>query len=76
MSKLQMIPQSEKDAQPLLIKPSPEELADLKERLSRNVGAFIALEDEKKEADADFNERLTELWEEIKGLRIRIREAE
>lgn len=59
-----------------LIKPTATELAQLKENLSGLVGEYIALEDQKKEADADFNERMGEIWEEIRGLRLRIKEGE
>ena len=59
-----------------LIKLSPEELAGLREQLSKWVGSYIRLEDEKKEFDKDLTERMTEAWEEIKGLRARIKEAE
>ncbi len=59
-----------------LIKLFPEELADLREQLSKWVGSYIRLEDEKKEVDKDLTERMTEAWEEIKALRARIKEAE
>lgn len=66
-----------KNAQtPTLFPPSPEEMSDNKEKLSTLVGEFIRIEDDKKAADADYNERLTELWDEIKALRARIKEGE
>ena len=62
--------------QPLLIKPTPEQIIRLREQLSGFVREYIEIEDQKKAADADYNERLGDLWAEIVGLRARITEAE
>ena len=59
-----------------LFPPSPEEISAAKERLSTLLGEYIRIEDDKKASDADFNERLTDLWDEIRELRARIREGE
>lgn len=62
--------------QPLLIKPTPEQITKLREQLSGFVREYIGIEEEKKAADADWNNRMGELWEEIVGIRARITEAE
>ena len=64
------------NVQPLLIKPTPEQIEKLREKLSGLVGEYINLEDQKKAADADYNERMGEIWDEIRDLRARITEAE
>ena len=65
-----------KQAQQILFKPTPEQIADLRDKLSNLVGEFINIEDQKKAADADYNEQLGELWAEVVELRARIKEAE
>jgi hypothetical protein len=57
-----------------LIRLTPAQIQDLKSDLSGKVAKYIKIEDEKKTADADFNERLTELWDEIKEIQTRISE--
>ena len=64
------------NVQPLLIKPTPEQIEKLREKLSGLVGEYIQIEDEKKAADADYNERMGDIWEEIRALRARITESE
>ena len=64
------------NVQPLLIKPTPEQIEKLREKLSEFVREYIQLEDEKKAADADYNERMGDIWEEIRALRARITESE
>jgi len=64
------------EAQQLLVKESPEEIQKLKARVSGLVASYIALEDEKNEANKDYNSRMVEMWDEIKGLQFRIKEAE
>lgn len=59
-----------------LIKITAVELAELKDRLSGMVGEYIQLEEEKKNADQDWNERMGELWEKIKLQRARIEGGE
>lgn len=51
--------------QETLIKPTPEQIAKDKIRLADLTIEYINLEQEKKAADADYAERLGELWEEI-----------
>lgn len=62
--------------QQLLVTPSAEQVAHMKHRLSGLVGEYIKIEDEKKAADSDFNERLAEIWDEVRGLRAQIKDAE
>jgi hypothetical protein len=62
--------------QQLLAPPTEKEIADLREKLSGMVGEYINLEDQKKAADADYNERMADLWDEIRGIRGRINDAE
>ena len=62
--------------QQLLDPPTGEELQKLREKLSGLVGEYIGLEDQKKAADADYNERMGEIWDEVRGLREFIKEAE
>jgi len=62
--------------QQLLVKPTIEQIAALREKLCNRVGEFINLEEEKKGADADYNKHMGEIWGEIVGLRARIKEAE
>ena len=64
------------NVQPLLIKPTPEQIEKLREKLSEFVREYIQLEDEKKAADADYNERMGDIWDEIRALQARIKEAE
>ena len=64
------------NVQPLLIKPTPEQIEKLREKLSGLVGEYINLEDQKKGADADYNDRMGDIWDEIRALRARITEAE
>ena len=64
------------EVQPLLVRESPEEIQKLKARVSGLVSEYIALEDEKNEANKDYNSRMIEMWDEIKGLQLRIKEAE
>ena len=59
--------------QKALFPPSPEELAELKQQLATLVGEYIEMEDHKKAADADYNKRLAHMWDEIRGLRARIK---
>ena len=58
-----------------LIRLTPAEVESLKSELSGKVGEYIKLEDEKKAADADFTERLNDLWDEIRGMQTRINEG-
>jgi len=62
--------------QQLLAPPTEKELAALREKLSDLVGGYISLEEQKKAADADYNERMADIWDEVKALRARITEAE
>ena len=64
------------NVQPLLIKPTPEQIEKLREKLSGLVGEYINLEDQKKGADADYNDRMGDIWDEIRAMRARITEAE
>ena len=65
-----------KNEQPKLIPVSAEEIATLKDKLSSMVGEYLQLEEEKKAADQDWNERMSELWDEIKLQRAKIEAAE
>ena len=62
--------------QQLLVKPTQEQIEALRDKLSNLVCEFINLEDQKKAAANDYNERLDEIWAEVVGLRERIKEAE
>ena len=62
--------------QQVLVKPSEEEIAKLKSRVSGLLAEYIAIEEERTEANRDFGERMKDLWDEIKGIQIRIKEAE
>ena len=62
-------------SQPKLIPMSEKELAELKDKLSGMVGEYLQLEEEKKAADQDWNERMGKLWEEIKLQRAKIEGA-
>lgn len=62
--------------QEMLVKPTAAELVALKNELAAKVSEYINLEDMKAEVNKDYGEQMGELWEQIRGLRIRIKEGE
>ena len=71
-----MIAKTHEQVQQLLAPPTEKELAALREKLSGLVREYITLEDQKKDADADYNEQMADIWDEVRALRARITEAE
>ena len=67
---------SHEQVQQLLVKPTEEQIAALREKLSGLVGEYVNLEGKKKDADSDYNERMGDIWDEVRALRARISEAE
>ena len=60
--------------QETLIKLSAAEIQKLETELSGKVGEYIRIEYEKRMADADYNKRMTALWDEIVEIETRISE--
>jgi len=58
-----------------LIRRSPQEIAELRQTQSAKLSEYIKIEAEKTAADSDYNERLNDLWDEIKGIQTRINEG-
>ena len=58
-----------------LIKLTAAEIQKLENELSGHVAQYIKIEFEKRTADADYNERMTKLWNEIIAIQTRINEG-
>ena len=52
-----------------IVKLTPAQVEELKIKLANNTIEYIKIEEEKKATDADFADRMKELWAEICGIK-------